>query len=110
MTSLLPEPPTGHPPVAPAPNPDQAITIRQQPETSVTALATALLTALTAATGHPTPHLPDAPPLAGYGARVMDLALADLEPTTRGAYLAAWHQRLLPDLGDVPIDRITPGR
>ncbi|MFJ8949154.1 tyrosine-type recombinase/integrase [Streptomyces sp. NPDC102381] len=109
MTSLLPESPSGHPPAVHAPNLDQAITIRQQTETSVTALATALLTALTAATGHPTLHLPDAPPLAGYGARVMDLALAGLEPTTRGAYLAAWHRRLLPELGTVPIDRITPG-
>ncbi|WP_327654342.1 tyrosine-type recombinase/integrase [Streptomyces sp. NBC_00483] len=88
---------------------DPALTSGQQPDTSVAALATALLTALTAATGRPAPRLPDAPSLAGYGARVMDLALAGLEPTTRGAYLAAWHQRLLPDLGDVPIDRVTCG-
>lgn len=106
MTSLLPASPD-HPPTVTATDP--ALTSGQQPDTSVAALATALLTALTAATGRPAPRLPDAPSLAGYGARVMDLALAGLEPTTRGAYLAAWHQRLLPDLGDVPIDRVTCG-
>ncbi|MFD7297934.1 hypothetical protein ACFV9W_32010 [Streptomyces sp. NPDC059897] len=39
----------------------------------------------------------------------MDLALAGLQPTTRGAYLAAWHQRILPTLGTLPIDHLTPG-
>ncbi|MFJ9173862.1 tyrosine-type recombinase/integrase [Streptomyces sp. NPDC102360] len=94
---------------ASAPAPQALIAPRQQSDASVADLAAALLTALTAAANHPAPHLPDAPTLGGYGARVIDLALAGLETTTRGAYHAAWRRHVLPALGTVPIDHLTAG-
>ncbi|WP_246460373.1 tyrosine-type recombinase/integrase [Streptomyces himalayensis] len=108
MTS--PSPPSSGPaPTRPVPAPPLPIAPGQQSAHCLPDLAAALLTALTSLADRPVPHLPDAPSLAGYGARVMDLAPAGLEPTTHGAYLAAWRQRLLPTLGTIPIDRLTPG-
>ncbi|MFJ9125340.1 tyrosine-type recombinase/integrase [Streptomyces sp. NPDC102340] len=108
MTSPLQPPPRPRPtasePARPQPSPPG-----WRPAQSLPDLASALLSALTELADRPTPYLPDAPTVAGYGARVMDLALAGLQPTTRGAYLAAWHQRILPTLGALPIDRLTPG-
>ncbi|MEU6845485.1 site-specific integrase [Streptomyces sp. NPDC046716] len=108
MTSPL-QPPRRPRPTTPEPALSQPPPPGQRPAGSLPDLAAALLSALTELAHRPTPHLLDAPTVAGYGARVMNLALAGLQPTARGAYLAGWHQRILPTLGALPIDRLTPG-
>ncbi|MFJ9173745.1 hypothetical protein [Streptomyces sp. NPDC102360] len=89
--------------------PQALIAPRQQSDAFVADLTAALLTALTAAAARPAPRLPDAPTLGGYGARVIDLALAGLETTTQGAYHSAWRRHVIPTLGTAPIDHLTSG-
>ncbi|MEV8021296.1 site-specific integrase [Streptomyces sp. NPDC086554] len=108
MTSPL-QPPSHSKPTTPEPALPQLSPPCQHPAAALPDLASVLLSALAQLANRPTPGLPDAPTVAGYGARVMDVALTGLQPTTRGAYLAAWHQRILPTLGTLPIDDLTPG-
>ncbi|KUJ67318.1 integrase [Streptomyces albus subsp. albus] len=47
--------------------------------------------------------------LADYGDQNMVVILRGLETTTHAPYLAGWHLRIVPDLGQLPLRMITPG-
>jgi len=47
--------------------------------------------------------------LAGYGERVLPLALRGLEKKTLDPYLAGWKKRVVPTLGHLPVRRVSNG-